>query len=73
MRVYAMAMAVLGIVGAVLVMALTVQAGEPLVFAAVLAVLWSLAVSTRGAWPVFGVGDARWEDVKRRRFITSHS
>ena len=70
MRVYAMAMAVLGIVGAVLVMALTVQAGEPLVFAAV---LWSLAVSTRGAWPVFGVGDARWEDVKRRRFITSLS
>lgn len=45
MRVYAMAMAVLGIVGAVLVMALTVQAGEPLVFAAV---LWSLAVLPRG-------------------------
>lgn len=45
MRVYAMAMAVLGIVGAVLVMALTVQAGEPLVFAAV---LWSLAVLLAG-------------------------
>lgn len=45
MRVYAMAMAVLGIVGAVLVMALTVQGGEPLVFAAV---LWSLAVLLAG-------------------------
>lgn len=45
MRVYAMAMAVLGIVGAVLVMALTVQAGEPLVFAAV---IWSLAVLLAG-------------------------
>ena len=45
MRVYAMAMAVLGIVGAVLVMALTVQAGEPLVF---VAVLWSLAVLLAG-------------------------
>ena len=56
MRVDAMAMAVLGIVGAVLVMALAVQAGEPLVFAAV---LWSLAVSTRGAclysaWAMLG-------------------
>jgi hypothetical protein len=56
MRVYAMAMAVLGIVGAVLVMALTVQAGEPLVFAAV---LWSLAVLLAGlglysAWAMLG-------------------
>lgn len=45
MRVHATATAVLGIVGAVLVMALTVQAGEPLVFAAV---LWSLAVLLAG-------------------------
>lgn len=56
MRVYAMAMAVLGIVGAVLVMALTVQAGEPLVFAAV---LWSVAVLLAGlglysAWAMLG-------------------
>jgi hypothetical protein len=41
MRVYAATTGVLGIVGAVLVMVLTVQAGEPVILAVV---LWSLAV-----------------------------
>ena len=40
-RVHATITGVLGIVGAVLVIAVTVQAGEPLILAAV---LWSLAV-----------------------------
>ena len=55
-RVYATVTAVMGIVGAVLVIALTVQIGEPLVLAGV---LWSLAVLLAAlgfysAWAMLG-------------------
>jgi len=55
-RVQATITGVMGIVGAVLVILLTVQAGEPPVFAAV---LWSLAVLLAGlglysAWAMLG-------------------
>ena len=55
-RAYATITGVLGIVGAVLVIALTVQAGEPLIFAVV---LWSLAVllavlGLYSAWALLG-------------------
>ena len=55
-RVYATIAGVMGIVGAVLVIALTVQIGEPLVLAGL---LWTLAVSLvalgfYSAWALLG-------------------
>ena len=55
-RVYASITAVMGIVGALLVVALTVQAGESLIFASV---LWSLsgllaALGLYSAWAIPG-------------------
>lgn len=55
-RVYATVIAVMGIVGAVLVIVVTVQIGEPLILAGV---LWSLAallvvLGIYSAWALLG-------------------
>ena len=56
MRAYATTTGVLGIVGAVLVIVLTVRAGEPVIFAVV---IWSLAIllavlGLYSAWAMLG-------------------
>ena len=56
MRVYAMITGVMGIVGALLVIALTVQVGEPVIFASVLRSLAVLlaALGLYSAWALPG-------------------
>lgn len=56
MRVYATVTGVMGIVGALLVIALTVQAGESLIFASPLWLLSGLlaALGLYSAWAILG-------------------